>query len=139
MGYFPFGYIGILALVFDSTSQSSLSVALLLTCITDARKGFAQALTNFIPFLSQTSIQIANRLEIYQKEHDLNDKSVSGANSDTNGNAGLEVAALQLDAVIDLPVINTRPGLYIFLNALVHRASVGVDWIADSNSLLRVL
>lgn len=88
--------------------------------ITDVRKGFAQALTTFIPFLSQTSIQIANRLEIYQKEHDLNDKSISGTAGETNENAGLEVAALQLDAVIDLPQINTRAGLYVFLNSLVR-------------------
>ncbi|KAF2441884.1 Med5-domain-containing protein [Karstenula rhodostoma CBS 690.94] len=81
------------------------------------RKAFARALTTFIPFLSQTSIQIANRLEIYQKEHDFNDKSSAGGAA--NENAGLEVAALQLEAVIDLPQINTRAGLYIFLNALL--------------------
>ncbi|KAJ4357903.1 mediator complex subunit [Didymosphaeria variabile] len=85
----------------------------------DVRKGFAQALTTFIPFLAQTSIQISNRLEIYQKEHDFNDKSSVGPNGETNENSGLEVAALQLEAVIDLPQINTRAGLYIFLNSLL--------------------
>lgn len=90
----------------------------MLTHGTDIRKTFAQALTTFVPFLSQTSIQIANRLEIYQKEHGFNDKSSVGAANETTG---LGVAALQLEAVIDLPQINTRAGLYIFLNALASK------------------
>lgn len=40
-------------------------------------------------------------------------------NGEANGDAGLEVATLQLEAVMDLPTINTRAGLYIFLNSLV--------------------
>ncbi|OAG07236.1 Med5-domain-containing protein [Paraphaeosphaeria sporulosa] len=95
----------------------------------DIRKAFARALTTFIPFLSQTSIQIANRLEIYQKEHDFHDKSSAGQ---TNENAGLEVAALQLEAVIDLPQINTRAGLYIFLNALLIARPLTDDIIINN-------
>jgi mediator of RNA polymerase II transcription subunit 5 len=95
-----------------------------LTCSPDDRKAFAQALTTFIPFLAPTSIQIANRLEIYQKEHNFdNGKSSVGTNGAANENAGLGVAALQLEAVIDLPQINTRAGLYIFLNSLVSELS----------------
>ncbi|KAF1973144.1 mediator of RNA polymeras-like protein II transcription subunit 5 [Bimuria novae-zelandiae CBS 107.79] len=85
----------------------------------DIRTGFVQALTDFIPFVSQTHIQIANRLEIFRKEHDLSEPAVPGPDGETNGNAGLDVAALQLEAVIDLPQINTRAGLFIFLNALL--------------------
>lgn len=110
-----------------------------LTRIADIRKGFAQALTAFIPFLLQTSIQIANRLEIYQKEHDLNDKSASAANGNANENAGLEVAALQLEAVIDLPQISTRAGLYVFLSSLVCQLPPKTSSITDMNSSLRVL
>jgi mediator of RNA polymerase II transcription subunit 5 len=76
-------------------------------------------LSAFIPFLSQTSLQIANRLELSQKEHDFHDKSLSNVNGDAGENSGLEVAALQLEAVMDLQIPNTRPGLYIFLNSLV--------------------
>jgi mediator of RNA polymerase II transcription subunit 5 len=83
----------------------------------DVRKAFAQSLSSFIPFLSQTSLQIANRLELSQKEHEFHDKPLVTVNGDTG--EGLDVAALQLDAVIDLPNINTRAGLYIFLNSLV--------------------
>ncbi|CAI6338683.1 unnamed protein product [Periconia digitata] len=82
----------------------------------EIRKQFAQALSTFIPFLSQTSIAIANRLEMYQKEHDLHDKSLPNSNEDAGENA---VAALQLEAVIEIPLINTRAGLYIFLHSLL--------------------
>lgn len=85
----------------------------------DVRKAFAQAFSQFIQFLSQTSLQLANRLEISQKEHDFYDKSLSSVSGDTGESSGLEVAALQLEAVLDLPILNTRPGLYIFLNSLV--------------------
>ena len=41
-------------------------------------------------------------------------------NGEGNRSAGLEVAALQLEAVMELPQVNTRAGLYVFLNALVR-------------------
>lgn len=56
-----------------------------------------------------------------QKQHDFHDKSVT-MNGEVNGDAGLEVAALQLEAVIDLPIVNTRAGLYVFLNSMVCAA-----------------
>ena len=48
-------------------------------------------------------------------------------NGQGNENAGLEVAALQLDAVMELPQADTRAGLYIFLNALVSYPPTGID------------
>lgn len=53
-----------------------------------------------------------------QKQHDFHDKPVT-VNGETSGDAALEVAALQLEAVMDLPTLNTRAGLYVFLNSLV--------------------
>ncbi|KAF1835064.1 Med5-domain-containing protein [Decorospora gaudefroyi] len=90
----------------------------------DIRKSFVQSLSSFIPFLSnnsagsQTSLQLANRLEISQKQHDFYEK-LPNVDGDANENTGLEVAALQLDAAMELPQVNTRAGLYIFLNALL--------------------
>jgi mediator of RNA polymerase II transcription subunit 5 len=90
----------------------------------DLRKNFAKSLSSFIPFLShnsigsQNSLQIASRLEISQKQHDFFDKPIT-VNGEPTGDAGLEVAALQLEGVMDLQTVNTRAGLYIFLNALV--------------------
>jgi mediator of RNA polymerase II transcription subunit 5 len=40
-------------------------------------------------------------------------------NGEASGDTGLEVAALQLEAVMDLPTINNRAGLYVFLNSMV--------------------
>jgi mediator of RNA polymerase II transcription subunit 5 len=66
----------------------------------------------------QTPLSLAERLEISQKQHDFYEKlpNVSG---EGHANTSLEVAALQLDAVMELPQVNTRAGLYVFLNALV--------------------
>jgi mediator of RNA polymerase II transcription subunit 5 len=72
-----------------------------------------------VPILSQTSLQIANRLEISQKEHDFYDKTITNINGEANEEARLEVATLQLEAVMDLPMVTTRGGLFIFLNAIV--------------------
>ncbi|KAH7389637.1 mediator complex, subunit Med5 [Phaeosphaeria sp. MPI-PUGE-AT-0046c] len=90
----------------------------------DLRKSFARSLSSFITFLShnsvgsQNSLQIASRLEISQKQHDFHDKPAT-INGESSGDTGLEVAALQLDAVMDLQNVNTRAGLYVFLNSLL--------------------
>jgi len=64
-------------------------------------------------------LQLAERLELSQKRHDFYEK-LPNMNGEGNRSAGLEVAALQLDAVMELPQVNTRAGLYVFLNALVR-------------------
>jgi mediator of RNA polymerase II transcription subunit 5 len=109
----------------------------MLTRTADVRTDFAKALSTFIPFLSQTSIQIANRLEQSQKEHDLHEQPITSANGDANEYAKLEVAALQLETVVDLPIVNTRAGLYIFLNSLVRRTETMTDKTVDPYSLSR--
>jgi hypothetical protein len=109
-----------------------------LTHTSDVRKTFIQSLSTFIPFLSQTSLQIANRLELSQKEHDFHDKSLATANGDASENAGLEVAALQLENVLDLAQLNTRAGLYIFLNSLVSLEDADSHVHSDLVSSLRV-
>lgn len=90
----------------------------------DLRKTFSQSLASFVPFLShnllgsQGLLQIASRLEISQKQHDLYDKS-DAVDGEGHESSSLEVAALQLETVMDLPLVNTRAGLFIFLNSLV--------------------
>jgi mediator of RNA polymerase II transcription subunit 5 len=97
----------------------------------ELRKSFSQALSSFIPFLShssigsQNSLQIATRLELSQKQHDFHEKSAA-INGEINGDTGLEVAALQLGSVMDLPSMNTRAGLYIFFNSLVSTTSLTI-------------
>jgi mediator of RNA polymerase II transcription subunit 5 len=72
-----------------------------------------------------------------QKQHDFYDK-LSAANGEANENAGLEVAAHQLDAVMDLPLMNTRAGLYIFLNSLVRMPTIQVYQMLMPHSSLHV-
>jgi mediator of RNA polymerase II transcription subunit 5 len=49
----------------------------------------------------------------------------------------MEVVALQLEAVMELPVLNTRAGLYIFLNSLVCLKLASNVLIAEHASSLR--
>lgn len=63
-------------------------------------------------------MEIANRLEMSQKQHGLYEKPATIEGVQNEG-ANLEMAALQLEAVMDLPLVSTRAGLYIFLNSLV--------------------
>lgn len=109
----------------------------------DLRKRLAQSLASFIPFLShnslgsQSSLEIANRLEMSQKQHELYEKpaNVDGV---SNENANLEVAALQLETVMDLPLVSTRAGLYIFLNSLVSsKGFIPLILVADVQEACR--
>jgi mediator of RNA polymerase II transcription subunit 5 len=58
-----------------------------------------------------------------QKQHELYEKPII-IEGVSGGNANLEVAALQLEAVMDLPLVSTRAGLYVFLNSLVGRVMI---------------
>jgi mediator of RNA polymerase II transcription subunit 5 len=75
---------------------------------------------------SQNSLQIASRLEISQKQHDFHNKPAT-VNGENSTDTGLEVAALQLEGVMDLPIVNTRAGLYIFFNSLV--SVLHLEWL----------
>ncbi|KAF1988129.1 Med5-domain-containing protein [Aulographum hederae CBS 113979] len=80
------------------------------------RARLGQALTAFINIWASVEPQNASRLEASQKQHwPVEESTTNPSNQDAN----LDVSALQVDAVVDLPVINTRAGLYIFLNALL--------------------
>ena len=100
-------------------SVNAGSRKLILNFNSATRKRFSQALSTFIPFLSQTSLDIANRLEMSQRQHDFHEKPITAVNGETTDGPAIEVAAMQLEAVIDLPIVNARAGLYVFLNALV--------------------
>lgn len=82
------------------------------------RKLLSSSLSSYITFLAQSSIQTANRLKAYQDAHGLLEDPISEIASGTGLNESA-VNAIQLQAVHDLPAINARAGLYVFLNALV--------------------
>ncbi|KAI9801411.1 MAG: hypothetical protein M1825_003390 [Sarcosagium campestre] len=100
----------------------------------DIRQTLAHSLSLYIPFLSQTSLQIANRLEAFQRQHHIFDgPSVKEMESLLDG---VEVDALQMNGidainVADAPILNSRAGLYIFLNSLL----VGRPMVEDTFTL----
>ena len=86
----------------------------------DFRQEFIRSLSAFIPLMAQTSTQLASRLELLQKQHDLIDHEAI----DDMAGAGsvLEIERLRLDTVMDLPPVDSthsRIGLYIYINALL--------------------
>lgn len=104
----------------------------------------ARSLASFVPFLShnslgsQSSLEIANRLDMSQKQHELYEKPANMAGV-PNENANLEVAALQLDAVMDLPLLSTRAGLYVFVNSLVCQTTLYLSVLTPSQLVARPL
>lgn len=100
----------------------------------DASKQLVDKLTLFIPLLTHRSPQIAERLQMFVaqtleilaqgEKHDdgmgigasAASKEIDRILEDTGGGLELELQSLP---VADTPVINSRAGLYIYLNSLV--------------------
>jgi len=83
--------------------------------IVEVRKEFIQALSLFISLLSHNQT-ISARLDLLQKQHSL----IHIPKKNALQNEGMDAAAaLQLESTVDLQQVNTRAGLYIFLNSLV--------------------
>ena len=64
-------------------------------------------------------MQVANRLEVIQKQRLLVPEPEPDLDTATSGTNALDVGPMQVGAVMELPVINSRAGLYIFINSLV--------------------
>ncbi|TRX95421.1 hypothetical protein FHL15_003752 [Xylaria flabelliformis] len=87
-----------------------------------SRPAAKESLASFIPSILQSSSQIASRLELFRTETlasfepvDKNKKEVSNMDIDD-----LE-SSMALDSIVipDIPISNSRAGLYIYLNALL--------------------
>jgi len=81
-------------------------------------RSLAQALSSFIPLLAESSPRVANQLSILQKSYCSLQIHVPTEPSDTveqNGNVG----ELQLSNIMDVPVSNSRAGLYLYLDAIL--------------------
>lgn len=94
------------------------------TCMAGTSKELSKSLANFIPLLLQAAPQSAARLEIFRtqtlltiepvdKKEQADRKELEEILDETIG-MGMESLV-----VGDLPVMNSRAGLYIYLNALV--------------------
>lgn len=85
------------------------------------RKELYEALTTFIPFWTQcaspSSVQNVNRLAIAFKSRAILEEKLPAGSEDPNMDA---VAALQIDNIPDLAIVNNRASLFIFLSSLVR-------------------
>ncbi|KAL8684137.1 MAG: hypothetical protein Q9224_006582, partial [Gallowayella concinna] len=79
-------------------------------------KAKSQCLTPMINNLSSTNIQLASILSYAQKQYDLNEEGLANSADPMNVLGGVDLGVLPFqDGVVDN--INTRAGLYIYLNA----------------------
>ncbi|KAK3082359.1 hypothetical protein LTS18_004271 [Coniosporium uncinatum] len=100
-----------IALMENTKVEGVVNTAIPKTLRTDLSK----ALSSFIALWTQNDPHNAQRLELCQKSYGLIEETEHPVDQDDS----LDVAALQVDTVIDLPIINTRAGVYVFLNALL--------------------
>lgn len=78
-----------------------------------------QALSAYLPLCVEVSLPLRNRLDGLQKEFNLYGERVPKS-LDVPMMENMNVNALQFEAsVMDGPVINSRAGLYVFINAMV--------------------
>lgn len=85
-----------------------------------------QALSSYLPLCVEVSLPLRQRLDALQKELNL----FGVQPSKTLENPAMEamnVNALQFEAtVMDGPVINTRAGLFVYLNSMVRSLLVAL-------------
>ncbi|PYH89710.1 mediator of RNA polymerase II transcription subunit 5 [Aspergillus ellipticus CBS 707.79] len=87
-----------------------------------------QALSAYLPLCVEVSLPLRNRLDSLQKEFGLFGEPASKT-LDVSMMENVNVNALQFeDSVMDGPVLNSRAGLYIYINAML----VGRPLVDDS-------
>ena len=80
-----------------------------------------RCLSTLIAQLTQVNLQLATTLDFWQKQYDIRDDAPEPNMEILNG---VDLAALSFqESVIDNVPLNTRSGLYIYLNATVNPAS----------------
>jgi mediator of RNA polymerase II transcription subunit 5 len=78
-----------------------------------------QALSAYLPLCVEVSLPLRNRLDGLQKEFNLYGERATKS-LDVPMMENMNVNALQFEAsVMDGPAINSRAGLYVFINAMV--------------------
>ncbi|KAI0009032.1 Med5-domain-containing protein [Xylariaceae sp. FL0662B] len=85
----------------------------------DARKALSESLASFIPSILQSASQIAGRLELFRTETLASFEPADKKEDASHGMDELLESAMALDSVVvsELPTVNSRAGLYIYLNA----------------------
>jgi|SRR5450432_3106813 mediator of RNA polymerase II transcription subunit 5 len=94
-------------------------------CYAERVKAFSLSLAGFTPLLMHSSSLIAERLELFRTQTLLPlepiDKKTQAANDEINQMID-STLALGIDSVpvVDLPPINSRAGLYVYLHSIVR-------------------
>ncbi|WEW55466.1 mediator complex subunit [Emydomyces testavorans] len=100
------------------------------------RKRFGKALSAYIPLCSEYSIPLRNRLESIQKDFNLYPNDAS-KRLEESMMGDVSVAALQFESnVVDVPVISSRAGLYIYINALGHHVAMVEELVTAAFDVL---
>lgn len=88
----------------------------------EARRALSESLANFVPSIMQNGSQIASRLELFRTETLASFEPADKKRDTTNPVIDDIESTMALDnfIVTELPTVNTRAGLYIYLNALVR-------------------
>jgi mediator of RNA polymerase II transcription subunit 5 len=91
-----------------------------LTVLIDLKTKLGQALTSYLPLCVDVSLPLRHRLDALQKEFNLYGEQPS-KQLDHSAIEGMNVNALQFEAsVMNGPLINTRAGLYVYINSMVR-------------------
>lgn len=94
-------------------------------CILEIRSSFGQALATFVSSILQISPDSAERLNAFQTQTLASLEPVDKKQRDANTTEIDQIIdSIGIDSipVADTPVMNSRAGLYIYLNALVSSA-----------------
>ena len=97
-------------------------------------KKLSVTLANFLPFLGQSSAQSAGRLQVFLTQTLVTiepvDKKVIAASKEIDEMLG-EGIELGIESVVaaDLPIMNSRAGLYIYLNSLVRPPRTRLQYV----------
>lgn len=101
----------------------------------DLKTKLGQALSSYLPLCVDVSLPLRHRLDTIQKDFNLYGEQPSKP-LEHPAIDGMNVNALQFEAsVMDGPVINTRAGLYVYLNSMVRDLAGSSKKYAKSVSL----
>ncbi|RAO64039.1 uncharacterized protein BHQ10_000051 [Talaromyces amestolkiae] len=112
-----FESLGILLVALSATTKAH--DALTSESTSDFKITLGQALTAYLSTSATISLNLRNRLDSLQKGYQLYGEPPS-KDLDVQMMDGMNMNALQFEAsVLDGPVINSRAGLYVYINALL--------------------
>ena len=84
----------------------------------DLRDEFGQAISSFLPLISQISLPIGNKLDIFQKQHQVFDNRTKAIEDELLGDDHSKAITFE-NRVMEMPIAHSRAGLFIYINALV--------------------